>query len=177
MLHHGLGRGAHLANCSITSLDSQVRLDGNFHLCCWLDIVPLIDVSPYVTFHGDDTAVTDIFARLGLAKIVPWNCDAHPLAKAWEGQKQECAVVAASVVGPEECFGKLWLQAFQGQEGVLDYGCNGKPVLCAFLEEVDKGPRLSKKKAPQSEPAGSIDAQPIDYTHVIRMSSRRATLT
>ena len=83
--------------------------------------------------HGGDAAVADVFVRLELAKVVPWNREAYPLAKAWEGQSQECAVLAASVVGPEECFWKLWLQGLHCQEGVLDWGCNGKPVLGAFL--------------------------------------------
>lgn len=134
--------------------------------------MPFVYVAPNVTFHGGDSAVTDVFAGLGLAEVIPCNPEANPLSEAWEGQEQVCAVVAASVVGSEECFGKLWVQGLQCQEGVLDYGRNSKPVLRAFFEEVDEGSCLSKGENELIKKFMILCVEPFHHTRCASMGCR-----
>ena len=94
----------HVFLCFVyTTYSSSVSLDWSFFTCCAhvssrQDVVTLVTVPSYSTFHRTKDPVTYIFTRLRLGKVVPLNRHTHALSDVSHSSNKLAVVITASFI-------------------------------------------------------------------------------
>lgn len=84
MFRHTLKRILNFCNSGITALDPIIQFNCNLHVFGGVYVISLIYKSPHVTLKSGYTAITNIFAGLGVAEVVPQDFDSGTLTNTWQ---------------------------------------------------------------------------------------------